>query len=58
MHLPWISIPVEISRDLQAIILMGRKVFLGVIVISNIAVVELRSRPSGKLVNYKNVLTN
>lgn len=58
VHFPQTSIPVETSRDLQAIILVRRKVFPGVIVMSNITVEELRSRPGGKLGNYKNVLIN
>lgn len=54
--LPQTSTSGETLRDLWAILLVGRKVFPGVTVLSNITVEELRSRPGGKLDNYKNVL--
>ena len=50
--------PAETSKDLQVIISVGRKLFPRVMVISKIIVKELRSRPGGKLGNYKNVLIN
>lgn len=58
VHLPQTSISVETLRDLQAIILVENKLIPGVIVMSKITVEELRSRPGGKLGNYKNVLIN
>lgn len=58
VHLLQTSTSVETSRDLRTIILVGRKMFPGVIMLSNIIVEELRSRPGGKLGNHKNVLIN
>lgn len=56
VHLPQTSASGVTSRDPWAIILVGRKVFPGVIVLSNTTMEEFRSRPRGKMDNYKNVL--